>query len=352
MTTENAAIIPETELDAQPMDPKLVLDNPYVNDIYSRSFDHVEYILSNVAFADGRKLTDLLGADNLRSITGFITGDVILPLANVMGDFHATANTMMGTTFKTLQDDLCLHKTTDVFLLQQSIIQLAISTNIYFDPKQFDGQFPESDGWSFNLMLLNDSIEEKNKAAGIVTAEGEVPYRNEYIEVVDIKGVHHKNCRFVNFTYQDTNAGEHIVTDIPAIWSDDLNEYLLLPYILKWRFANKLPSTDADDAFNAVAIAKGFIPQTTETYEQVHQERKKASQEAAEAAEVQRKKDAEAAASQQATDVEGKADEINPENFTAPVNEGYDLPRGKTADVLHVDDAGFTNDAAPSPTSE
>ena len=294
---ETAQVVNEQDVavNENPVVAALVLGDAYMDNLYNNSRNGVTSLLSNVAFADGKKLVDLLGPENIGNIGGFITNDIILPLVYAMGDMHSSTNTLMGTIFKTLQRDSCLHKISDIFLLQQSLIQLTVSTNVYFDRTQFDDKYPAADNWSFNLMEMENAIAKRDLDAGITYKADETPYRNEFIEVVDIKGNHMPNCRFVNFTYTNTVTNEQELTDIPAIWNDDINEYIFLPLVLKWRFANKLPTSLMDQEFSADTISKGFLAQTTETHEQVHQQRVATRQAALEEAEEKRKADEAAA---------------------------------------------------------
>lgn len=300
MTEQNAPetteIVKETEINEveNPANATLSLNDAYMDSIYKNTLNGVKHILTNVALnnPDGTTVTlgQLLGQPNVDAISGFINNDVILPLIYALGDLHGTANTLMATTFQTVQQDMCLHKVSDVFLLQQSILQLGVSTNVYFNRSAFDDKFPESDGWSFNLLELNAMIVKAEEEAGITYKENEVPYRNEYVELVDIKGQHMPNCRFVNFAYTNTATNTQEITDIPAFWNDDINEYVFIPYILKWRKANKLPTSLNDANFDANAISGAFLAQTTETHEQVHKQRVAERQAALEAQEEERKK--------------------------------------------------------------
>lgn len=292
-----AETIKETEINEteNPATAKLHLGDVYMDNLYGNTFEGTKNLLANVILrnADGSesKLGDLLGMPNIEGITAFINNDVILPLINALGNMHATANTLMATTFQTVQQDMCLHKVSDIFLLQQSLLQLGVNTNVYYNRNMFDDKYPAEAGWSFNLLELNSLIVEAEAEAGIEYKDDEVPYRNEYVEIVDIKGNHMPNCRFVNFTYTNSVTNTQEVTDIPAFWNDDINEYVFIPYILKWRKANKLPVSLDDENFDASAISGGFLAQTTETHEQVHQQRVAARQAALEEAEEKRKAD-------------------------------------------------------------
>lgn len=303
MTEQNAPataeIVKETEVNQteNPAAAKLQLNDVYMDSLYNNTLDGAKYILNNVVLKDTEgkesKLGEMLGSDNVDGIAGFINNDVILPLIYALGDLHATVNTLMGTTFKTVQEDMCIHKVSDVFLLQQSILQLGVSTNVFYNRNQFDDKFPGADGWSFNLLELNAMIAAAEEEAGITYKDGEVPYRNEYVELVDIKGNHMPNCRFVNFTYTNSATNTQDVTDIPAFWNDDINEYVFIPYILKWRKANKLPVSLTDENFDIGAVSGGFLAQTTEAHERVHQQRVAERQAALEAQEEARKEEEE-----------------------------------------------------------
>lgn len=294
-TTENTPVAPAEEISqvGNPATAHLKLGDAYADNIYSRSRAAVENILSNCVMAnpDGtsRTLGEMLGADNVKDITGFIANDAILPLVTALGDLHGTANTLMGTTYKVIDRDLCLHKIPDIFLLQQSLVQMSIATQVYFDRTAFDDKFPPADGWHNNLMALESMVVEAELASGIQYKEGDVPYRNEMIEVVDINGNHMPNCRYVNFTYANSATGVKDVTDIPAIWNDDLSSFVYLPMVLLWRPSSRLPMTTDDDV-TAEGLSKAFLAQTTESHEQVHQIRVQQRQAALEAQEEERKR--------------------------------------------------------------
>lgn len=350
-TTENTPVVSTEEINqvGNPATAHLDLSDKYADGIYKQSRSAVENILANCVMRqpDGTdvKLHEILGMDNVRDISGFIANDAILPLTIGLGDMHATINTLMGTTYKILNRDLCLHKIPDIFLLQQSLVQLSMATNIYFNRTLHDAKFPPADGWSNNLMELEALVLAAEKESGIEYKEGDVPFRNEMIEIVDIHGNHAPNCRYVNFSYVNSATGVQDVTDIPSIWNDDSGEFIYLPMILLWRPSARLPMT-VDDQLNASTLSKAFLAQTTESHEQVHQVRVAQRQAALEAAEEERKRQEELAKNDanavgvapaetfasvaQEVDVSAKLNSLpkQPQPCTVPDNHHDEIPEG------------------------
>lgn len=223
----------------------ILTGDEYYDAMYKHTHDDIQRVLENVTVTeDGRSLATLLGTDATEGLSNIINNEVITPLINALANFHKTTQVLDTTTHAVLKRDMVLHQIPDVYLFSQQIAALRQNCNIYFHPDSLHGLYPSEEGWTSNLLMVEEHAIEIDRVAGITYEDGEPPLRNVNVSVVLADGTLCPNVRYTNFTYEDSTTGSRVLTDIPAFWDEGANEYLIDAAIALIRLRDTTAITD------------------------------------------------------------------------------------------------------------
>lgn len=221
----------------------------YYDSIHTQVHDDLKWLFEKKLVGEsGASFSEQLGEKTAEQIQAAIVNCVISPLISGLASQFASIQTLKSTTLPVLERDRLLHTMPDIFHLHTMIIGMSVNSDIYGTTlAQATNKYKDEagnyiDGWNANLLDLERSVSEREKANGVTYRDEEVPYRDEPIEVIDILGKHRKRVRYTNFSFLDQTKNEQVVTDMPAFWDDEVGEYIIISLVALWK------SRKADDA--------------------------------------------------------------------------------------------------------
>lgn len=203
-------------------------DDAYYNAIYEQVGKDIKRVLGGITVTDDqRSLAELFGEPVAGQVTNILINEAITPLINALANLHKTTQVIDMTTNQVLKTDMVIHRIPDIFLFSQQLAALRDSCNVYFDPAVLLSKYPSSDGWTTDILLPENHAIELDREAGVEYAEDDAPLRNVNISVVTTDGTLRERVRYCNFSYLDTKTQTQQLTDIPAFWDENTNEFLI-----------------------------------------------------------------------------------------------------------------------------
>lgn len=245
MTDAAQTPVEETTNTLPPVMQLQKLTDPYEQRIYDGVVNDIRTLMKSITFGDAT-LAGFLG-ESQEQVIALILNEAIQPLITALGNHHSTVQAMDRTVLPVLQRDLVLHRMPDIYMLNQYLGSLRRNCQVYWTAAQLFEKYPAEDGWSANLIEVEGLVAELHAQTGTSDVEGEVPFRNVPISVVTTDGTLYERARYCNFTYTDTADRTQNMSDAPAIWLEDKQEFMTLGALGLWRYAPEHAIVDMID---------------------------------------------------------------------------------------------------------